>query len=90
MCTITWEPTQRRLRLAGACTEGDRAALEDALAEVADAGPVLIVDLTAVDSLAPAAAEAIVATCGHSRGCRVSVLRRHSSDVDRVLRDLGV
>ncbi|MDF1606247.1 hypothetical protein [Nocardioides sp. YIM 152315] len=90
MRAITWEPSQHRLRLAGRCGGDDLATVEEALAAVAGRRPVLILDLTAVVSLAPSVAEAIVAACDRSDGCRVSVLRRHGGDVDRVLRELGV
>jgi hypothetical protein len=90
MCTITWEERQHRLRLSGTCDEGDREAVEEALEAVGDPGSVLIVDLTAVASLAQPVAESIVTACDRTGGCRVSILRRHGSDVDRVLRSLGV
>lgn len=88
MGTISWEAGHHRLRLAGAWGEDERRVVEDALAAVGDPGRVLILDLTAVESLAPPVAE-VVAACVATDGCRVSALRRHGSDVDRVLSELG-
>lgn len=89
MATITWEPTQHRLRLAGTCGEEDRPAVERTLAGLEDEQPVLIIDLTAVQDLAVPVAKAIVTACDRPDDCRVSVLRRHGSQVDDVLRRLG-
>lgn len=88
MGTITWQAGQHRLRLAGRFEEGDRGAVEDALAAIGDPGPVFIVDLTAVDSLDPSVVE-ILAACERAEGCRVSVLRRSGSEVDRMLSERG-
>jgi hypothetical protein len=85
MCTITWESTHRRLRLAGCCEAPDREAVQDALAACEAGGRVLIVDLTAVTSLAPAVAEVVLSARDRSKGCRVSVLRRKGSAVEEVL-----
>jgi hypothetical protein len=89
MGTIMWEPTQHRLRLGGSCGEEDRPVVERTLAGLEDEQPVLIIDLPAVEALAPPVAEVIVAACDRPDDCRVSVLRRHGSQVDRVLRTLG-
>lgn len=88
MCTITWEAGQHRLRLAGTCDEDDRGTVEEALAAFGDQGPVLIIDLTALETLPPPVAEVIVAACDRPDDRRVSVLRRHGTDVDRVLKEL--
>jgi hypothetical protein len=85
MCTITWESTQRRLRLAGPCEAQDREAVQEALAACEGAGRVLIVDLTAVTELAPAVAEVVLEARDRDRACRVSVLRRKGSAVEEVL-----
>jgi hypothetical protein len=84
MCTITWEPTQRRLRLSGHCEEQDKDAVQEALASCPE-GRVLIVDLTAVTSLAPSVAEVIIAARDRSAECRVNVMRRKNSAADQVL-----
>jgi hypothetical protein len=90
MCTISWEAGQHRLRLAGECTEDDKGAVEDALATYGEQHEgVLIIDLTGVRTLAPEVAEVIVAACDHQDRCRVNVLRRHGTQVDRVLSEVG-
>lgn len=88
--TITWEAGQHRLRLAGSCGEEDRSAVADALAAVGDPGRVLIIDLTAVESLARPVAEVVADICADAQDRRISVLRRHGTDVDRVLNEVGV
>lgn len=88
MCTITWEGGQHRLRLAGECTQDDRDDVQAALSAYGE-GDVLIVDLTAVRSLAPEVAEVIAAVCDRHGRCRTNVLRRRGTQVDRVLRELG-
>jgi hypothetical protein len=88
MCTIRWEPALRRLRLAGPCGTEDRAAIEDALAVLDEPAPVLIIDLTAVESLTPDVAGVIIAARDRSADYRINVLRRHGSTVDRVLREM--
>ena len=85
MCTIRWESTQRRLRLAGRCEDEDREAVQDALAACEGGGRVLIIDMTAVTSLAPSVAEVILSARDLAEGCRVSVLRRKGSAVEEVL-----
>jgi hypothetical protein len=84
MCIISWEPTQRRLRLAGPCDDQDRDAVQAALASCGE-GRVLIVDLTAVTSLAPRVAEVIIAARDRNTECRVTVLRRKNSAAEQVL-----
>ncbi|WP_344047089.1 hypothetical protein [Nocardioides panacihumi] len=49
---------------------------------------MLIVDLTAVTSLAPAVAEVVLAARDRGEGCRVNVLRRQGSAVAQVLADI--
>lgn len=90
MCTISWEAGQHRLRVAGECTEQDRSAVEAAIATYGEQQEgVLIIDLTGVRTLAPEVAQVIVAACGNPVGCRVNVLRRHGTQVDRVLTEVG-
>ena len=85
MCTISWGSTQRRLRLSGPCEARDRDAVRDALASCEGGGRVLIVDMTAVTSLAPAVAEVVLAARDRGEGCRVNVLRRKGTAVEQVL-----
>lgn len=87
MATIAYEATCHRLRVSGRCAESERSAIEDAIVECGRRERVLIVDLSAVEWLDPFVAEGIACACGRLTECRVSVLRRHGTEVDRVLKE---
>ncbi|MBZ5739169.1 hypothetical protein [Nocardioides mangrovi] len=86
MCTISYERRLRRLRIAGPCVEGDRAAVQHAISTSAAGEDTLTIDLTAATALGRSVAAAIVAARdARAGGRRITVLRRHRSDVDRQL-----
>jgi len=85
VCTISYEPRQHRLRLAGACIEGDVQSIRQAIAEHGRDQDVLIVDVTGVHDISDDVARTILVAgkeVGLSRFC---VLRKHDTDVDRLL-----
>lgn len=84
-CTIRPEPGQHRIRLAGECEESDREPVVQALDEMADEAATVILDLTAVPTLHPAVAEAIVDVRQRHANHRMSVMRRCGTQVDEVL-----
>ena len=90
MAEIAFEGGLRRLRVAGSCTAQDSTAVCEAVESHARSAPRLTIDLTGVGSVAPEVLSALADTVGEveSRGCRVTILRKCSSDVDHALRAL--
>lgn len=86
MCTIDYESDQCRLRVAGACHNLDAQQIRDAIEVFGRRGDRLIVDLTALTTLDPDVARALLdAVDGLPRP--VTVLRKHGTEVDRLLSD---
>jgi hypothetical protein len=90
MAEIAFEGGLRRLRIAGPCTAQDSTALREAVRSHGRSAARLTVDLTGVPSIAPEVVSALADTVGdvEAGGCRVTILRKCSSDVDRALREL--
>ncbi len=85
MCTIDYEAKRRRLRISGRCGgDSDAATIRDAIDTFSRKGDTLIVDLTALTGLSGAAASAIV-EAREKVPCDVTVLRKHGTEVDRLL-----
>lgn len=90
MAEIAFEGGLRRLRVAGPCTAQDSPALREAVESHARSAPRLTIDLTRVATIAPEAVSTLAETVGdmEAQGCRVTILRKCSSDVDHALREL--
>ena len=84
MCTISYEPRLHRLRLAGACVEGDVEAIRQAIAHHGRDQEVLIVDVTGVQTITDDAARSILETAKGIGSSRFCVLRKHDTHVDRL------
>ena len=85
MCTIDYEARRRRLRISGRCGgDNDAATIRDAIDTFSRQGDKLIVDLTALTDLSDDVAIAIV-EARKKVPCDVTVLRKHGTEVDRLL-----
>lgn len=85
MCTIDYEARRRRLRISGRCgSDDDAAAIRDAIDTFSRKGDTLILDLTALTDLSGDVA-AVIVEAGNEVACDVTVLRKHGTEVDRVL-----
>ena len=85
MCTIDYEARHHRLRVSGRCGDDAATAIREAISTFGRDSERLIVDLTALTSLSDEVAAAIVAAGEEVSPCRVTVVRKHGSDVDRLL-----
>jgi len=85
MCTIDYESSHHRLRVSGRCGDGAAEAIRDAIGAFGRGTDRLIVDLTALTELSDEVAAAIVAAGDDVAPCRVTVTRKHGTDVDRML-----
>ena len=90
MAEIAFEGGLRRLRIAGPCTAQDSTALCEAVDSHGRAAARLTIDLTGVPSIESQVLSALTDTVAavEAEGCRVTILRKSSSDVDHALREL--
>ncbi len=88
MSTLCYEAQHHRLRVAGTCGDDDAPRIREAVLSRARSGEALIVDLTAVTALTPNAARALLDAQKAAEPCRVSMLRKRGSVVDRRLQEL--
>ncbi|GAA1808061.1 hypothetical protein GCM10009795_061590 [Nocardioides hankookensis] len=90
MAEIVYEGGLRRLRIAGTCTARESAAVREAVEHYGRSAPRLTVDLTGVATIASEVASALVSSVDdvEAAGCRVTILRKRESHVDRALREL--
>lgn len=86
MRTLSYEPQHPRLRVAGVCRDDDATHLHEAVLAFASHGTSLIVDLTAVTEATDDVARALLAAQVASGTCRVTLVRKSDSSVDRRLR----
>ena len=88
MTTVHYEAGTHRLRLEGACRDGDRLAIHEALDTFTPmAGGHLIVDLTAVTAIDQSVANDLVATArslSDAQGA-FTLVRKHGTPVDQAL-----
>jgi len=87
MCRIDYEARQRRLRVAGRCLADDIKSVTDAIEAFGRDGSTLIVDLTALTACPAEFAQAVVESAGKLSPRRVNLLRKHGTEVDRMLTD---
>lgn len=85
MCTIDYEAEQRRLRVAGTCRDTDAEQIRDAIDVFGRRGDRLIVDLTGLTDLDHGFATAVLGAIDELHPRQVTVLRKHGSEVDRLL-----
>jgi hypothetical protein len=90
MCRIDYESSQHRLRVAGRCQAGDIGSVTDAIEAFGRKGSTLIVDLTALTGCPAELARAIMESAQSLSPRRVSVLRKHGTEVDRLLIEASV
>lgn len=90
MAQIAFEGGLRRLRIAGPCTAQDSTALREAVERHGRSAPRLTIDLTGMASFAPEVVRTLAETVGavEAEGCRVTIVRKCSSEVDHALREL--
>jgi hypothetical protein len=87
MCTIEYEANHHRLRVSGRCGDDAASAIRDAIDAFGRGHERLIVDLTALTGITDDVAAAIVAAGEAIAPCRVTVTRKHGSEIDRLLSD---
>ncbi len=89
MTDIAYEADGRRLRVEGRCR--DARPVCDALETFTRDAATLTVDLTRVTEMDAHTASTIVDAIrtAEGRGCRVTVVRKHGSDVDALLEQLA-
>ncbi|KQW43932.1 hypothetical protein ASC77_21285 [Nocardioides sp. Root1257] len=90
MAEIAFERGLRRLRVAGPCTARDSTALREAVDVHGRSAARLTIDLTGVPSISPEVVSVLADSVGavEAEGCRVTIVRKCSSDVDHALREL--
>jgi hypothetical protein len=88
MCTISYSAEQHRLRLEGRCGDADAERIAEAVTTLGDGATVLIIDLTALQTLPPSVAQAMLKARDELGSCRVTMLRRAGTDVDVLLAEL--
>ena len=86
MRALSFEPEHHRLRVAGRCGDDDVRQIQEAVGSHARSASALIVDLTAVTEVSAGVARALVAARSAADGCRVTLVRKSDSAVDRSLR----
>lgn len=85
MCTIDYEASHHRLRVSGRCGDDAATAIRDAIDAFGRGSDRLIVDLTAITEVTDEVASAIVTAGEEVAPCQVTVMRKHGTDVDRLL-----
>jgi len=85
MTTLDYEAEHHRLRITGVCRDDDAPALADVVSRLSRASVTLIVDLTAVSAMTPEVARSLVTSQTAAERCRVTLLRKSGSMVDRRL-----
>lgn len=85
MCTIDYEASHHRLRVSGRCGDDAATAIRDAIGAFGRGSDRLIVDLTALTDVTDEVAAAVVTAGDQLAPCRVTVVRKHGTDVDRLL-----
>jgi hypothetical protein len=87
MGTLSYDEQHRRLRVIGKCGEDEARRVCEALRDFARPGRPLIVDLTAVTVVTADVGRALVDAATAAADCRVTLLRKSGSAVDRCLRE---
>lgn len=85
MCTIDYEARHHRLRVSGRCGDDAARAIREAIGRFGRGRERLILDLTALTEIGDDVAAAILAAREDVSPCLVTVVRKHGSDVDRLL-----
>ena len=87
MCRVSFEKRHPRLRISGACGASDEVSILRAVQQAVREGSTLVVDLTAATDLTPELAAALLDAQDTAPQCRVALVRKRGTVVDRRFQD---